>query len=338
MCQREVARGTCKSIVATLSEPIAAPGVRRIALPLPLALKLVNAYLVEGDRGWAIVDTGLHTAEAEQVLRAALGAARIGLEDVRRVFVTHLHPDHIGMAGTLRDAGAEVLMHRPEIAAAVRTWSPDNEAVEATHRWFQEHGMPPDVDEEMKRAWIAMGQLVDPVEPIEPVDDGEALDLGGRAMRVVWTPGHTDYHAVLFEEETGVLFAGDHVLPKITSNVGLYPFSRDDPLGDFLGALRAVAKLPVRRVLPAHGEPFDDLPGRVYSLLAHHAARLDATVEALGSEERDAYSVCRALFPVLRSAHEERFALAETLAHLRHLERNGRAAAIEGRPARWRAR
>ncbi len=321
-----------------LSEPLAAPGVRRIPLPLPFALKLVNAYLVEGDHGWAIVDTGLHTAEAEQVLRAALAAAGIGLDDVRRVFVTHLHPDHIGMAGTLRASGAEVLMHRPEIAAARRTWSPDHEAVEATYRWFERHGMPPDVDQQMKQAWIAMGERVDPIEPVEPVDDGEALDLGGRAMRVVWTPGHTDYHAVLFEEATGVLFAGDHVLPKITSNVGLYPFSRDDPLGDFLTALRAVAKLPVRRVLPAHGDPFDDLVGRVEALLAHHAARLDATVEALGNDHRDAYTVCRALFPVLRSAHEERFALAETLAHLRHLERTDRAVAVEGRPVRWRAR
>src|SRR6266511_2427280 len=108
-------------------------------------------------------------------------------------------------------------------------------------------------------------------------------------------------------------------LKKKTSNVGLYPYSRDDPLGDFLDALRGVRDLPVSRVLPAHGEPFDDLAGRVDELLTHHAARLDATVAAIGATERDAYAIARTLFPVLRSPHEERFALAETLAHLRNL-------------------
>ena len=133
-------------------------------------------------------------------------------------------------------------------------------------------------------------------------------------------------------------FAGDHVLPRITSNVGLYPFSRDDPLGDFLDALRAVRSLPVTRVLPAHGDPFDDLAGRVDQILAHHDGRLQATLDAVGDAERDAYSVCRTLFPVLRSAHEERFALAETLAHLRYLERRRKVREIDARPVRWAVR
>ena len=94
--------------------------------------------------------------------------------------------------------------------------------------------------------------------------------------------------------------------------------------------------LPVTRVLPAHGEPFDDLAGRVDEMLAHHGARLAAIVELLGSRERNAYDVARDLFPVLRSPHEERFALAETLAHLRHLERTGRVIEMDGPKARWR--
>jgi len=321
-----------------MSEAFAATGVRRIALPLPFALKSVNAYLVEGAHGWALVDTGLHTTEGERELRAGLAAAGIGVDGLRRVFVTHLHPDHIGMAGMLRRAGAEVAMHRPEIAAAERIWAADHARVDETYAWFRRHGMPVDVDDDMRRAWIAIGERVDPIEDVTPIDDGAVIDLGGRPMRMIWTPGHTDYHAVLFEEETGVLFAGDHVLPKITSNVGLYASSRDDPLGDFLTALRAVAALPVRRVLPAHGDPFDDLPGRVEALLAHHQMRLEATLDALDGVERDAYSVCRRIFPVLRSAQDERFALAETLAHLRHLERGGRVTALEGTPVRWQAK
>jgi glyoxylase-like metal-dependent hydrolase (beta-lactamase superfamily II) len=196
--------------------------------------------------------------------------------------------------------------------------------------------MPRDVDEGMRAAWVEMNRRVDPFEGIHPVADGEVLDLGGRALTVVWTPGHTDHHAVLFEESTGTLIAGDHVLPRITSNVGVYPGGRPDPLGDFFGALEKMKTLGVKRVLPAHGDPFDDCTGRVDEILAHHAQRLEAALAAADGTPRSTYAICRALFPVLRSPHEERFALAETLAHLRYLELRGRLREVEGRPITWR--
>ena len=313
----------------------AAPGVRRIAIPLPIpALKVVNVYLVEGtDR--SLVDTGIHTDEAEAALRAGLAEAGVALGGIARTFVTHLHPDHFGMAGTLERAGSSIVMHRPEAEHARAVWAADHHLIDATHEWFALHGMPGDVNEGMRAAWIDIARRVDDVERIALVDDGGTFDLGGRTARVVWTPGHTDHHAVLFDESTGTLFAGDHVLPRITSNVGLYSFSRDDPLGDYLQALRRVRALPVRRVLPAHGEPFDDLGGRVDELLEHHRLRLDAVLGLCTGV--DAYAIALRLFPKLRSPAEERFALAETLAHLRHLERADRVVATEERPIRWRA-
>jgi len=255
---------------------------------------------------------GRNKLEAERVLRDGLARAGIAMTDLQRNFVTHLHPDHLGMAGTLRAAGAEVVMHRPELAMAREIWAADHHLIDTTYAWFEKHGMPHDVDLGMRTAWIEMAAGVDPFDPVRTVEDGESVDLGGRAMTVVWTPGHTDHHAVLFEPQTRTLFAGDHVLPRITSNVGLYPYSRDDPLGDFLAALEKMKTLGVKHVLPAHGEPFDDCDGRVDEVIAHHAARLDDTLAAIGAG-RDAYAICRTLFPRLRSAHEERFALAETL-------------------------
>ena len=316
---------------------LVAPGVRRIQVPLPIpALRIVNAYLVEGDGGWALVDSGLHTDEAERALLEGLAEAGLAMRDVRSAFITHLHPDHMGMAGTLLRSSVDVLMHRPEIDRARRVWSPTHELIDDTYVFFAHHGMPEDVDEGMRQAWIAMGRRVDDFEGLRPVDDGDSVDLAGRAERVRWTPGHTDHHAVLVDERDRILFAGDHVLPRITSNIGLYPQSRDDPLGDFLDALAAVRDLPVEHVLPAHGEPFTDLAGRIDELLAHHDARLDAVVSALGSRERTAYDVAHELFPKLRSPHEERFALAETLAHLRRLERLSRVVEVDARIARWR--
>lgn len=312
-----------------------APGVRRIAIPLPIpALKVVNVYLVEGtDR--SLVDTGIHTDEAEAALRAGLAAAGIALDAIARTFVTHLHPDHFGMAGTLERAGSSIVMHRPEAERARAVWASDHHLIDTTHAWFELHGMPPEVNEGMRQAWIELARGVDEVGRIAVVDDGGTFDLGGRTARVVWTPGHTDHHAVLFDESSGTLFAGDHVLPRISSNVGLYSFSRDDPLGDYLDSLRRVRALPVRRVLPAHGEPFDDLAGRVDELLEHHRLRLDTLLELCTG--LDSYAIAMRLFPRLRSPNEARFALAETLAHLRHLERADRVIATEGRPVRWRA-
>ena len=312
-----------------------APGVRRIEIPLPIpALKIVNVYLVEGtDR--SLVDTGIHTDEAEAALRAGLDEAGVRMDGIARTFVTHLHPDHFGMAGTLERAGSSIVMHRPEAERARAVWAKDHHLIDATHNWFALHGMPPDVNEGMRQAWIGLAGKVDDVERIAVVDDGATFDLGGRNARVVWTPGHTDHHAVLFDEDTGTLFAGDHVLPRISSNVGLYSFSRDDPLGDFMGSLRRVRALPVRRVLPAHGDPFDDLGGRVDELLEHHRLRLEALLELCTGV--DAYAMAMRLFPRLRSAQEARFALAETLAHLRHLERADRVMPSEERPVRWRA-
>ncbi len=292
-------------------------------------------YLVEGDSGWSIVDSGMHTDEAEAELRSGLAAAGIAMTDLRAAFITHLHPDHLGMAGTLADAGAKLLMHGPEIERAKEVWSPEHALINATAELFERHGMPHDVDEGMRAAWVAMGERVDPFDTLHPVANGEVLDLGGRAMTVVWTPGHTDHHAVLFEESSGTLLSGDHVLPRITSNVGVYPGGRPDPLGDFLSALERMKRLNVKRVLPAHGEPFDDCAGRVDAILAHHATRLDEALNAASGAQRTAYEICRILFPVLRSPHEERFALAETLAHLVYLELRGRIRTVDGRPIKW---
>ena len=315
---------------------VVAPGVRRIAIPLPIpALKIINAYLVEGERGWALVDSGIHTPEAEKTLRDALDERGIAMKDLRRAFITHLHPDHMGMAGMLEQEGVEVLMHRPEIEKARYLWSKDYRALDGVYEFFMRHGMPADVDKQMRDDWIAMGKRVDDFHLVA-IDDGAEADLGGRPARVRWTPGHTDHHAVLIDERNGVLFSGDHVLPRITSNISLYPHTRDDPLGDFLDALRRMRDLKVTRVLPAHGDPFDDLAGRVDQILAHHDARLDAVLAALDGHARDGYTTARMLFPVLRSANEERFALAETLAHLRYLERRGRVVATLDTPITWK--
>lgn len=317
-----------------MTAPVAA-GYRRLSLPLPFALRAVNAYVVEGD-GLAIVDCGLHTEHGERALTAGLADLGVTRSDVADAFVTHLHPDHIGMAGWLESAGARVHMHEPEAEAARRLWFAGHEMVDEAVAFFRANGMPESVIVGMKEAWLGAGDRVDPIARFHTTLDGEELVLAGRRFRLIWTPGHTDYHAVLYDADERVLVAGDHVLPKITPNIGYYPSGRPDPLGDFLTSLQKVRALDVRTVLPAHGDPFDDLRGRVDEILEHHHIRLDAIRETLAAGPAHAYAVARALFPVLRSAHEERFALSETLAHLYYLEHRGEASHDGARPVHWR--
>ena len=159
----------------------AAPGVVRIEIPLPIpALKVVNVYLVDGDDR-SLVDAGIHTTEAEAALRAGLAEHGIRMDEIARTFVTHLHPDHYGMAGTLERAGSSIVMHRPEADRARETWAKDGHLIDATYTWFDLHGMAPDVNEGMREAWIGMRASVDEVERIAVVDDGGTFSLGGRS-------------------------------------------------------------------------------------------------------------------------------------------------------------
>jgi glyoxylase-like metal-dependent hydrolase (beta-lactamase superfamily II) len=123
----------------------------------------------------------------------------------------------------------------------------------------------------------------------------------------------------------GILIAGDHLLPRITPAVGLYPDSRLDPLGDFLASLERVAELAPRLALPGHGEPIDDPAGRAREIIEHHRERLDATEEAIRESPQSGYAISCVLFPGELSAAQRRFAVAEALSHAERLVVEGRA-------------
>jgi glyoxylase-like metal-dependent hydrolase (beta-lactamase superfamily II) len=161
--------------------------------------------------------------------------------------------------------------------------------------------------------------------------DGEVLELGRRKLRVVWTPGHTPGHCCFLEVESGVLFVGDHLLPKITPHVGVYPTSPPNPLGDFLASQVKVAALErVSLVCPAHGPTFTDHAHRAHQLIAHHEHRLRAMTDALRFGPETAFAVAKKAFAwVFEDPILNRFqigaALMETIAHLDLLHARGGA-------------
>jgi glyoxylase-like metal-dependent hydrolase (beta-lactamase superfamily II) len=291
-------------------------GIRRVTLTLPTRPGHVHAYLLPGDDGWTLVDTGVGLPDAKETWAAELSQAG---GRVATVFVTHFHPDHVGAAADLHElTGAPVVQGTLDYAQCELVWG--NPAwSERLVDWFDLHGAPDDVTAEL----VGQSSVYRPFiryqrDPIL-VEAGEHVD----GWELIAAPGHADGQLCLVRD--GVLVAADHLLGRITPTVGLWPASRPDPLGDYLAALDRTIELDPRIALPGHGEPIDDPAGRARELQEHHRLRLEETVAALATEPQTGYQLSFALFGADLPAAGRRFAIAETLSHLERLIHQGAA-------------
>ena len=295
-------------------------GIRRVTLPLPARPGHVHSYLLPGDDGWTIVDTGLGLPDAKD--RWASELAELP-GPVRQIVVTHFHPDHVGAAADLVElTGAPVAQGRVDYEQCRLVWDGSDWA-DVLVDWFRRHGVPDGVMREL----IEQGALWRPF--IRFQRDPQLLDPGDHVdgWRAVAAPGHADGQLMLMRDD--VLVAADHVLDPISPTVGLWPRSRPDPLGDYLGALEATVALDARVAFPGHGEPILDPSARARALIAHHAERLAATAAALGDEPQTGYEVSFPLFGDDLKPPARRFAVAETLSHLERLVLEGGARRTE---------
>jgi glyoxylase-like metal-dependent hydrolase (beta-lactamase superfamily II) len=293
-----------------------AGGIRRVTLPLPQRPGHVHSYLLPGEDGWTLVDTGLGLPDARERWAAELALLE---GPVARVVITHFHPDHVGAAADLAElTGAPVLEGELDFEQCRLVWGDEQWSTRLAH-WFHRHGVPPRVTEEL----LGQGTRYKPFIRFHPepqlVWAGDTID--GWAVEAA--PGHADGQLVLHRD--GVLLAADHVLEPITPTVGLWPASRPDPLGDYLDALQRTIELGPRLALPGHGEPIEDPVGRALALIEHHRDRLAETQRALDDEPRSGYALSFAVFGAELKPAARRFAVAETLSHLERLVQEGRA-------------
>ena len=300
------------------------PGIRRVTLEAA-GVGHVHCYLLRGDRGWTLVDTGLGAPGAGAAWREVVGGLDAPLE---RVVITHMHIDHIGAAADVAPLSAGPVLEGRIDRAQYDAAYGDGRWPGLLREHLLAHGLPERDAEGAERAWRALAGLVR-TAPTEPLEPGDRVD----GWEVLLLPGHADGHIGLLRDR--VLVGGDVLLPDITPTIGVWPGCEPDPLGLYLGTLARIEALAPRVVLPGHGEPVADPPARARATAAHHRDRLDAAAAALGPEPRTAYEVSLAIWAADLDAGQRSFAVAEALAHLERLVREGRAeaAARDGRTA-----
>jgi glyoxylase-like metal-dependent hydrolase (beta-lactamase superfamily II) len=318
-----------------------APGILWLRMPLGGSLKAINVWALDDGEGWTIVDTGLRTKESAQGWRDAFDGVLSG-KPVTRVICTHMHPDHVGLAGWIlrKFPNARLWMTRLEyITCRMLAADTGREAPEDGVRFFKAAGWDESAIETYREKFGGFGRGLYPLpDSYHRISDGDVLRIGAHDWRVVVGCGHSPEHACLYCPDLKLLISGDQVLPRISSNVSVHPTEPDaDPLTDWLTSLAKVkAEVPnAVLVLPAHNEPFHGLHLRIDHMLRGHERGL-IRLERRLDEPKRTVDVFGALFARQIGPDNLGLATGEAQAHLNCLWKRGLATPkLDEQGVRW---
>ncbi len=298
----------------------------QVQIPLPYALNIVNCYLLRGEPGWTLVDTGLNTPPAQAQWKAALNELDIAPTAIDKIILTHMHPDHFGMAGWWQQQVEPPMpLWLPEAEREQAAYFYNRQNTERYQQWLLNCGMSRVTIDEVEAALHSTRDSTRP-HPVQQdyLAANSEVNIGMRRFRTIHAPGHSDGQLIFYDADDQLMLSGDHVLMKITPNIGAWSHTRPNPLRSYLESLHSLKDLDVRLALPGHKWLITDWRGRIEELLAHHDQRLGHTHDAIESGAQTVYQVAEQIFNMDRfTSHEWRFAMAETLAHLQLLEDRG---------------
>ena len=332
----------------TLPEPgcalEVAPGVRWLRMGLPFALNHINLWLLEdeidGRAGWTVVDTCIDRPESREQWERVMAHELHG-RPILRVIVTHMHPDHIGLAHWLCERYAAPLwISATDFYAARSASRPATGGGEPSARFYAAHGLTDPGSLEKIRARTSYYPSLVPGVPerFRRMMDGDTLTIGGRAWRCISGYGHAPEHISLACEELRVLISGDMMLPRISTNVSVWEMEPEsDPVTQFLDSIDKLAGLHADTLtLPSHGKPFRGLHARIRQLHDHHRDRLAEVMQACAQAPCCAADIVPIMFKRELDLHQTTFAMGEALAHLHVLWFQGKLRRGRGDDGVWR--
>ena len=312
------------------------PGLWSIPVPLPIPLRYVFVYTFETDRGPFLVDAGWNTDDAFDALSAGLRQGGFEMSDVQGVMVTHIHPDHYGLAGRVREnSDAWIALHPADAALIHDRYEEPTDLLDRMGGMLRKLGAPASELEELRNASMPVRPFVDFVEPNVLMEDGDRPDMPGWDVTALWTPGHSPGHLCFWEASHRLMLTGDCVLPRITPNVNLNPQTEPDPLGDYLQSLERLAEFDAVEALPAHEWRYVGHRARLLEIRAHHEQRFLEVTDAV----RAGYDTAWEVAPRMDWSRPwdqidgfmRRSAIGEAYAHLPRARPARRARGIGGR-------
>jgi glyoxylase-like metal-dependent hydrolase (beta-lactamase superfamily II) len=305
-----------------------APGVRWLRMALPFQLDHINLWLlhdqVDGQEGWSIVDCGITNDATRDAWEQVFANELQGLP-VLRVIVTHMHPDHIGLAHWLTERwGVRLWISATDYnAARLASSATTGFGGPASARFMASHGLTDPVAQEKIKARTNYYASMVPQVPAQfrRLLAGDVLQIGGRDWHCHAGHGHAPEHISLHCPELGVLISGDMVLPRISTNVSVIDIEPEaNPLVLYLDSIKRMKALPADTlVLPSHGRPFKGLHTRVAQLVDHHNERFADVLAACAREPQHAAGLLSVLFKRPLDLHQTTFAMGESIAHLHAL-------------------
>jgi glyoxylase-like metal-dependent hydrolase (beta-lactamase superfamily II) len=321
-----------------------APGVHWLRMALPFALDHINLWLLrdvqDGVQGWTIVDCGI-TSEATRANWERIFEHELQGLPVLRVIVTHMHPDHIGLAHWLcerwstADRECRLWISATDWnAARMASLATTSFGGDASARFFARHGLSdPEALAKVRGRSNYYASMVPQVPGrFRRLMDSMVLDIGGQAWHCIAGYGHAPEHIALHCPALGVLISGDMVLPRISTNVSVIDIEPEaNPLPLFLRSIAALRSLPADTlVLPSHGKPFRGLHQRIGQLLQHHEDRYADVLQACADAPQSAADMLPVLFKRTLDLHQTTFAMGEAVAHLHALAEDGRLRPVLG--------
>jgi len=305
-------------------------GINQIKLPLlKVGPENVNVYIIEGNDGNLLIDTGWNTPEAFNTLALEMKNSGFAMKDITDVAVTHFHPNHIGLAGKIADiTGAKIALSEIEDYLFDSRYTHPEKLVSEMIVFYMANGVP---DWELKMLSEASSNIrsyVSPFKASKLLKDGDVISMPPYEFKAMATPGHSPGHICLYEPNKKYFFSGDHILPEVVPNIGYHPQSGENPLGDYVKSLNMLSELEVRFVFPGHGSVFSGLAPMIDDIMRVHRDRMTMIQRVMGVETKNAYDVAKAIPWNINGEEtgydklepiDRRLAVLVTLAYLQYL-------------------